>query len=254
MRGQGFLGRYGKAPREIEEESFRRIEERVVLPFPDPERRVALRMIHAAGDTSLLPHLFFRPGAVEAGVEAIRRGAPVWVDVRMVAAGLKEELFPGGVRVLSALSPLPPGGEADLAGLTRLARAVLSRPSDFGESVFVCGNSPTALLALLDLLDAGFPPPRLVVATCPGFVAAEEAKEELFRRDIPSLGVRGTRGGSPLAAACLNALVLLGRERGGGGGGYLHHVTGLPVEEGVEEPGKEASGGGESGKGTGGGE
>jgi len=233
--GGSLLARYGLLPREIEEESFRRIEARVRLPFPGPERQVALRMVHAAGDPSLVSHLFFHPRAVAEGVEALRRGAMVWVDVHMVAAGLKPELFPGQVRVLAVVGEqaerfgstvrfgrvqVLSGGKGEAASradpspgvkLTRLARAVLSQGEGFGGSVFACGNSPTALLALLDLLDAGSPPPALVVATCPGFVAAEEAKEELLRRDVPSIAVRGTRGGSPLAAACLNALALLAR-------------------------------------------
>jgi precorrin-8X/cobalt-precorrin-8 methylmutase len=209
----GLLARYGLLPREIEEESFRRIEARVRLPFPGPERQVALRMVHAAGDPSLVPHLFFHPRAVAEGVAALRRGATVWVDVRMVAAGLKPELFPGQVRVLAVMGERAGcfGSPGSGAKLTRLARAVLAQGEGFGGGVFVCGNSPTALLALLDLLDAGSPPPALVVATCPGFVAAQEAKEELLRREVPSIAVRGTRGGSPLAAACLNALGLLAR-------------------------------------------
>ena len=75
--------------------------------------------------------------------------------------------------------------------------------------VAVIGNAPTALLALLDMVDEGLCQPALVIAVPPGFVAAAESKQELLARDVPYVTVEGTRGGSPLAAAALNALLIL---------------------------------------------
>jgi precorrin-8X/cobalt-precorrin-8 methylmutase len=45
-----------------------------------------------------------------------------------------------------------------------------------------------------------------------GFVAVAESKEEALRLDVPVLAVRGRKGGSAMAAAAVNALLLLARE------------------------------------------
>ena len=69
------------------------------------------------------------------------------------------------------------------------------------------GNAPTALLALLDLCADGRIRPAAIVGMPVGFVAAEESKELLLAADLPAIVVRGTRGGSPLAAATVNYLL-----------------------------------------------
>jgi precorrin-8X/cobalt-precorrin-8 methylmutase len=40
-----------------------------------------------------------------------------------------------------------------------------------------------------------------------GFVQAKEAKDALMKRDIPHITIAGTRGGSALAVATVNALL-----------------------------------------------
>ena len=74
------------------------------------------------------------------------------------------------------------------------------------EGVAAIGNAPTALLAVLDLAGR-CRPPACVIATCPGFSIAAEAKEALFSSGLPYVAIAGTRGGSGLAAAALNFLL-----------------------------------------------
>ena len=76
-------------------------------------------------------------------------------------------------------------------------------------AVVAIGNAPTALLALLDLVAAGVARPAAVIGVPVGFVAAAESKEALLASDLPCVVVRGTRGGSPLAAAAVNLLLRL---------------------------------------------
>ena len=75
-------------------------------------------------------------------------------------------------------------------------------------ALVVIGNAPTALYALLEMIDAGGPRPAAIAAFPVGFVGAAESKEELFRnsRGIPFATVLGRRGGSAMAAACVNGL------------------------------------------------
>jgi precorrin-8X/cobalt-precorrin-8 methylmutase len=74
------------------------------------------------------------------------------------------------------------------------------------------GNAPTALLELLDLIDTGQAGPAAIVGMPVGLVAAAESKDELLQRATPYATVLGTRGGSPLAAAAVSALLQLAIE------------------------------------------
>jgi len=51
--------------------------------------------------------------------------------------------------------------------------------------------------------------PALVVGTPVGFVGAKESKEVLVETPVPYITVTGTRGGSTIAVAALNALLKL---------------------------------------------
>jgi len=61
----------------------------------------------------------------------------------------------------------------------------------------------------LELVDAGEVRPALIIGMPVGFIAAAESKQALVERAIPCITVAGTRGGSPLGAAALNALARL---------------------------------------------
>ncbi len=226
------LERYRLPPGEIEGESFARIEGLLAeagsaLPADPAERQVILRLVHAAGDPALAGEVVLSRGAVAAGVAALRRGAGIFVDVRMAAAGIGSSLAEGlGCRV-ECLVDRPGAGElARRLGLTRAAAGVLAAGADLEGAVVAVGNAPTALLALLDLADGTSPVPglgrvrpALVVGVPVGFVHAAEAKEELRRRHLPHLTVPGTRGGTPLAVAAVNALLRLAVAGGEPGGG-----------------------------------
>jgi precorrin-8X/cobalt-precorrin-8 methylmutase len=69
------------------------------------------------------------------------------------------------------------------------------------------GNAPTALIELLRLAEARQVRPALVVGLPVGYVGAEEAKERLRTTSLPQLTNRSARGGSPVAAAAINALL-----------------------------------------------
>ncbi|MBQ9452471.1 MAG: precorrin-8X methylmutase, partial [Desulfovibrio sp.] len=73
-------------------------------------------------------------------------------------------------------------------------------------AIVVIGNAPTALLGLLDILTRGAPPPALIVGMPVGFVNAAQAKELLHQSPWPHFTLLGRKGGSAVAAACVNAL------------------------------------------------
>ncbi len=71
--------------------------------------------------------------------------------------------------------------------------------------MWVVGNAPTALYALLDL--AAEARPSLVVGLPVGFVGAVESKQALRESGLPSVTNRSEKGGSAVAAATVNALL-----------------------------------------------
>ena len=77
-----------------------------------------------------------------------------------------------------------------------------------GCTLFLIGNAPTALFELLRLAEAGEVKPDLVVGVPVGFVGAAEAKEALLASELPFITIKGRKGGSAIAAAIFNALMI----------------------------------------------
>lgn len=182
--------------------------ESVLSDVPADAERVAVRMIHASGQTDLPQDLAIHPGLVSAARSALRGGAPILADAHMVAAGVTRARLPADNEVLCFLrdSRVP-----DLArdwGTTRSAAAVSLWADRLEGAVVAIGNAPTALFHLLEMIDAGAPVPAAVVGVPVGFIGAAESKVALsvHEKRIPYLVVHGRRGGSAMAASALNAL------------------------------------------------
>ena len=164
------------------------------------EQMVALR---AAGVELVL----VSSGAVAAGRAALRAGAPIFCDSKMVANGVTRARLPANNDVICTLDDPRVPALAARSGNTRSAVAVDLWRERLPGSVVAVGNAPTALFRLLELLDEGVAPPAAIVGMPVGFIGAAESKEALLvHAGAPALVVRGRRGGSAMAAAALNAL------------------------------------------------
>lgn len=202
------LERYALPAAAIEAESLARLRAR--LGDAAPSDPVSLRLLYAAGDPSLAPDVDVHPRLVAAAVAALRRGATLVGDGHLVLAGIARALAAGlGCALRTAIDDPEVARLARSGSRTRAALAMECLAADLDGGLAVIGTSPTALLALLDMVDAGRCRPAAVVATPVGLVAAAEAKEELRARGdvLPYATLRGSRGGSPLAAAAVNALL-----------------------------------------------
>lgn len=201
-------------PDEILKESFRIIDAEVGShSFSPLEWPIVRRMIHACGDLELSRLVHFSPAAAAVGVEALQQGVPIVTDVRMVAAGIQgplRELL--GVEIHCFLDSPAVAPQAEDCGTTRSARAMEQAIATLPEAVYVVGNAPTALSALCAAVRRGIARPRLLLAMPVGFVGVIESKEEALALPVPLVAVRGRRGGSAVAAAAVNALLLLARE------------------------------------------
>jgi precorrin-8X/cobalt-precorrin-8 methylmutase len=174
--------------------------------FSPIEERVAVRVIHACGMVDSAADLVFSPSAVEAVREALRAGAPIFCDARMVAEGITRARLPANNDVISTLSdPSTPELAAKLR-TTRTAAAIELWLPRLGGSVVAIGNAPTALFRLLEIIAGGAPRPAAIIGMPVGFVGAAESKEALIGSGLPAIVVRGRKGGSAMAAAAVNAL------------------------------------------------
>lgn len=203
------LHRYETDGAEIYRQSFATIRREAALArFNPAEERVVVRMIHAAGMVELAPHVVFSPGMAEAAEAALRGGAPVLCDVRMVSEGITRKRLPAHNPVICTLQDERVAALAQQLGTTRSAAAVeLWRP-DLAGAVVAIGNAPTALFYLLNLLRQPDCPRPAAIIGCPvGFVGAMESKEALMQDlPVPAMVVRGRLGGSAMTVAAINAL------------------------------------------------
>lgn len=176
--------------------------------LPADFQALALRLIHSCGMPDILADLAWSADAVESGRRALAAGAPVLVDATMVAAGIRRERLPAANPIVCTLAEAR--ARAAALGTTRAAAAVDLWGERLAGAVVAIGNAPTALFRLLELLAAGAPAPALVLAFPVGFVGAAEAKDALIahRPGLAYVTLRGRRGGSGLAAAAVNALIL----------------------------------------------
>jgi precorrin-8X/cobalt-precorrin-8 methylmutase len=175
--------------------------------FTPEEERVAVRIIHACGMVEATADIVFSAGAVLAGIAALEAGAPILCDSKMVSNGVTRMRLPRDNEVICTLdAPSVPALAASL-GTTRTAAAMELGRDRLGGAVVAIGNAPTALFRLLELLDVGVPPPSCIIGMPVGFVGAAESKEALISDGrVPSLCVRGRKGGSAMTAATINAL------------------------------------------------
>ncbi len=175
--------------------------------FTPEEEIVAVRIIHACGMVEAAADIAFAPGACVAARDALRAGAPVLCDAKMVANGVTRARLPAGNDVICTLDdPRVPALAAEMNN-TRTAAAMALWGERLKGAVVAIGNAPTALFRLLEMIDAGAPRPAAVVGMPVGFVGAAESKEALIADGrLPWLVVRGRKGGSAMAAAAVNAL------------------------------------------------
>ena len=195
----------------ILEESFTIIDREIGSHSLSPEvYAVVRRVIHSTGDFDYLHLVQCQAGAIAAGLRALSHGQPILVDVTMVRQGIigmVQRTFDN--EILTAVT----AGENPLPGRTRTETGLLRCLAQAPEAIVVIGNAPTALLALCEAVTAGRANPALVIGAPVGFVAVERSKQQLAQLPLSQIRVEGRKGGSAVAAAIVNALLVLAWEQ-----------------------------------------
>jgi precorrin-8X/cobalt-precorrin-8 methylmutase len=201
------------APADIEAESFRIIAREIGEHSFDPITfKVVQRVIHATGDFSFAENMRFSPGAIEAGIKAIRDGKNILTDVTMVAAGISKVLLNkfGGEVICKVADPVV--AEAAKTATKTRSEMAISMNLDDSIGIVAMGNAPTALVQAIRTCAEMKGSQPLLVGVPVGFVNAAESKALLVEQNSCYITSLGRKGGSPVAAAIVNALIRLAAE------------------------------------------
>ena len=202
-------------PDEIEALSFKIIDEEAGSHgFSLRKWRIVRRMIHTSADFEYLTTTCFHKRAVNAGLAAIRKGCTIFTDTNMARVGIRKmESDKFGVSVKCLIAEPFVGKLAAEKGITRAQASVDAVLPEITGSIYVVGNAPTALMRLVTKIESGEAQPALVIGLPVGFVNAAESKDALMAMDIPYISNIGRKGGSNLAAAVVNALLIMTAEK-----------------------------------------
>ena len=200
----------------IEDESMQIIDDEVGPHQYDKfEWPIVRRVIHATADFDFAGKnkIIFHKDAVMNGINALKEGCSIVVDVNGVIGGMnKQNPKDFGNKVICNISDPDIAERAKKENKTRSQMSMRAAASEINGGVVAIGNAPTALLEVIHMISEGITKPALVIGIPVGFVAAAESKEELQMIDIPFITNTGRKGGSSCAASIVNALFKLLRE------------------------------------------
>jgi precorrin-8X/cobalt-precorrin-8 methylmutase len=177
---------------------------RSVIGNATVEDRIKQRCSIAVGDFGMAELMRFSHDPVPAALAALKAGAPIITDIRMVQIGIQKKGHKS--EVICALDY-----GADIVRereITRSSAGFISLKDKLPGSIVVIGNAPSALIALCTMIREGIRP-AVVIGTPVGFVNAAESKELLRTISIPSVSNEGTRGGTPVAVAAINECITI---------------------------------------------
>ncbi len=197
----------------IMEQSFAVIDQEIgEHNFSPAEYAIVRRIIHSTADFEFAQLIRFSKDAIASGIFALQNQYPIITDVGMVKqgiAGMVAKTF--GNPLIAAVEQVSKA----LPGKTRTETGLLQCFEKYPGAIFVIGNAPTALLALCAQLPTAPIEPALVIGVPVGFISVLESKATLAQTSVPQILVEGRKGGSPVAAAILNALIVLAWEENG---------------------------------------
>ena len=201
-----------KEPMAIENRSMELIAPHLEgLGLDERATKVYSRLIHASGDVGYAPITRVHPEAIDRAIEALKAGAHIYTDVEMVRTGInKKKLASFGGEVHCLVADPDVAVRAKTEGITRSMVAMRQFGKDLDGNIVAIGNAPTALFEVMRLVREEGIRPACIVGIPVGFVGAAESKAALAENGIvPYITVEGTKGGSPIAAAAINALMYL---------------------------------------------
>ena len=197
-------------PQDIEKRSFEIIGELLGdRTVPEEQVGIVKRVIHTSADFDYADNLVFGNDAVRKGIAALKEGCTVITDTNMALSGINAtNLKKFNSEKVCFIADPAIAAAAKENGTTRAVQSMIHASELKGNQIFAIGNAPTALIKLYDMIKAGEIAPALVIGVPVGFVNVVESKEMFMELDTPYIVAKGRKGGSNVAAAIVNALML----------------------------------------------
>ncbi len=204
---------YIKKPMAIETESFRIIGEEAadkLARFNEDELAIVKRIIHTTADFEYADLVEFHPKAIEVCKQLFSNGGcKIYTDTTMIIHGVNRKKEKLGIELVNFVHDEDIYARSEKEGITRSMAAIEKAIDDDAIKIFAIGNAPTALFKLKELIEKGHKKPDLIIGVPVGFVGAAESKEILSDMGVPYIRINGRKGGSPVAATIINAIMKL---------------------------------------------
>ena len=177
------------------------------------QQSILERIIHSSGDFSLQSCLKFSPSACENGINALQNGAKILTDTYMAESAISpmaKRTINSDIQCILGMAPKAVDSTVttrSAIGMRNMWLEVEETEDVLNPPIVVIGSSPTALISLLDLVEAGHAEPSLIIGMPVGFIGVSESKNRLLNSDCPYIVLEGSKGGASLAAAATNALL-----------------------------------------------
>ena len=203
-----------KKGQSIEDASMQMIEDEIgTHNFSKKEWPIVRRIIHSTADFDFADknRLIFHKNAIESGMNALRNGCNIVVDVNGIIGGMnKQNPKDFGNNIVCNISKPEIMELAKKEGKTRSQVSMRAAASDIDGGVVAIGNAPTALQEVIQMVKEDIVKPALIIRIPVGFICAAESKEELSKlEDTPFITNVGRKGGSSSVSATINALFKL---------------------------------------------
>ncbi len=181
------------------------------LNFREEEQKICARIIHATGDVGYAPIVKIHGDLMTAAKMAILAGRNIFTDVEMVRRGISIRTFSKfGGEIFCKISDVDTRELAKREGITRAMAAMRLFGKRLDDHIVAIGNAPTALFEVLRLIREENIRPAFIVGVPVGFVGAAEAKSQLAAQNyVPYITIEGTKGGSSVAVAAINAILYM---------------------------------------------
>ncbi|BEP28061.1 precorrin-8X methylmutase [Helicovermis profundi] len=204
-----YLEDYIKNPMKIEERSFEIIlSELGKHNFDEREIKIVQRVIHTTADFEYANLIEIHPKAIDILMDSLRNGNDIYADTKMVMAGTNKRILKEyNSKIYNLVHEESVFKIAKEKNITRSMAAIEIAAKDKNTSIYAIGNAPTAIYKLLELVKEKKANPSLVIGVPVGFVGAAESKEALKNSGIPYIIINGRKGGSPVAATIINAIM-----------------------------------------------
>jgi len=203
-----------KKGQSIEDASMQMIEDEIgTHEYKQKEWPIVRRIIHSTADFDFANKnkIIFHRDAIQSGMDALRNGCSIVVDVNGVIGGLnKQNLKDFKNNIVCNISNPEIMELAKKEGKTRSQVSMRVAKSDIDGGIVAIGNAPTALQEVIQMVKEGIIKPALIIGIPVGFICAAESKEQLSKLEgTPFITNVGRKGGSSSASAIINAIFKL---------------------------------------------